>query len=78
MKIVNYSEFRSKLKEYLDSVENDSEVVFIKRGESNGSVLISVDEYNSIMESLHLISSEKNRERLMGSISQVTLREMDK
>lgn len=78
MKIVNYSELRSKLKEYLDIVENDNEVVFIKRGESNGSVLISVDEYNSINESLHLVSSNKNRERLAESIRQVTQRERDK
>ena len=59
----NYSEFRTGLKSYLDSVEDDNETLIIKRKSGKGTVLISLDEYNSIMETLHLLSSKKNADR---------------
>jgi antitoxin YefM len=71
MKAANYTEFRKDLKEYLDSVEENNETLIIKRGTGKGAVLISLDEYNSIMETLHLLSSRKNAERLFESIEQM-------
>ncbi len=71
MKAANYSEFRKDLKEYLDSVEESNETLIIKRGKGKGAVLISLEEYNSIMETLHLLSSKKNAERLFESIDQM-------
>lgn len=71
MKAANYSEFRKDLKEYLDSVEENNETLIIKRSAGRGAVLISLDEYNSIMETLHLLSSRKNAERLFESIEQM-------
>ena len=67
----NYSEFRTGLKSYLDSVEDDNETLIIKRKSGKGTVLISLDEYNSIMETLHILSSKKNADRLYESIQQV-------
>jgi len=67
----NYSEFRTRLKKYLDSVEDDNETLIIKRKSGKGTVMISLEEYNSIMETLHLLSSRKNAERLYESIQQM-------
>ena len=67
----NYSEFRIGLKSYLDSVEDNNEIVIIKRKSGKGTVMISLDEYNSIMETLHLLSSKKNADRLYESINQM-------
>ena len=67
----NYTEFRTGLKNYLDNVENNNETLIIKRGSGKGTVLISLDEYNSIMETLHLLSSKKNAKRLFESIGQM-------
>lgn len=67
----NYSEFRASLKKYLDKVEDDNETLIIKRKSGKGTVLISIDEYNSIMETLHLLSSKKNADRLYESIQQM-------
>jgi antitoxin YefM len=67
----NYSEFRKELKNYLDNVEFNNETLIIKRGSGKGTVLISLDEYNSIMETLHLLSSKKNAKRLFESIEQM-------
>jgi antitoxin YefM len=60
----NYSEFRERLKKYLDDVEDNNETLIIKRKRRKGAVMISLDEYNSIMETLHLLSSKSNAERL--------------
>ncbi len=66
----NYSEFRAQLKKYLDSVEYDNETLLVKRSSGKGAVMISLEEYNSIMETLHILSSKKNADRLYESIQQ--------
>ena len=67
----NYTEFRTSLKDYLDQVENNNETLIIKRGRGKGTVLISLDEYNSIIETMHLLGSKTNAERLFDSINQM-------
>ncbi len=67
----NYTEFRTRLKKYLDNVEENNETLIIKRGSGKGAVLISLDEYNSMMETLHLLSSKANADRLYESIDQM-------
>lgn len=67
----NFTEFRTGLKKYLDSVEEDNEILIIKRSSGDGAVVISLSEYNSIMETLHLLSSKANADRLYESIKQL-------
>ena len=67
----NFSEFRTKLKMYLDSVEDNNEILIIKRKSGKGAVMISLDEYNSMMETMHLLSSKANADRLYESINQM-------
>ena len=67
----NFSEFRTQLKKYLDSVEDNNETLIVKRKTGKGTVMISLDEYNSIMETVHLLSSKINADRLYESIRQM-------
>ena len=67
----NYTEFRTGLKKFLDCVEENNETLIIKRGTGNGTVMISLNEYNSIMETVHLLSSKANADRLYESIKQI-------
>jgi len=67
----NYSEFRAKLKKFLDDVEENNETLVIKRKSGKGAVMISLEEYNSIMETMHLLSSKSNADRLYESIQQM-------
>lgn len=67
----NYTEFRTDLKKFLDEVEDNNETLIVKRGIGKGAVMISLSEYNSIMETLHLLSSRANAERLYESIQQL-------
>ncbi len=68
---VNFTEFRTRLKKFLDNVENNHETLIIKRKSGKGAVMISLDEYNSIMETVHLLSSKANADRLYESIRQM-------
>lgn len=67
----NYTEFRTDLKKYLDDVENNHETLVIKRKAGKGTVLLSMEEYNSIMETVHLLSSKANADWLYESIQQM-------
>jgi antitoxin YefM len=67
----NYSEFRTQLKKFLDNVEENNEILIIKRGTGKGTVMISLDEYNSIMETVHLLSSKSNADRIYESMQQM-------
>jgi antitoxin YefM len=67
----NFTEFRTALKKYLDNVENNHETLVIKRKSGKGAVVISLEEYNSIMETVHLLSSKANADRLYQSIQQM-------
>ena len=71
MLAANYSEFRGDLKKFLDNVEFNNETLIIKRGKGGGTVMISLDEYNSLMETVHLLSSKANADRLYESLDQM-------
>lgn len=67
----NYSEFRNGLKNYLDQVEDNNETLIVKRGTGKGAVMISLEEYNSMMETLHILKSKNNAARIFESIEQI-------
>ena len=67
----NFTEFRTGLKRFLDNVENNHETLIIKRKSGKGTVVISLEEYNSIMETVHLLSTKANADRLYESIQQM-------
>ena len=67
----NFTEFRTGLKRFLDNVEDNHETLVIKRKSGKGTVMISLDEYNSIMETVHLLSTKANADRLYESIQQM-------
>lgn len=75
MLAANFTEFRTELKNYLDKVENNNETLIIKRKTGKGTVVISLEEYNSIMETVHLLSSKANADRLYESIQQMKVGE---
>lgn len=70
MKAVTYSEARESLKNILDSVCKDHEPVIVTRRRGENVVLISQEDYESLMETEYLLSSRANAEHLMESIKQ--------
>ncbi|WP_318449669.1 type II toxin-antitoxin system Phd/YefM family antitoxin [Photobacterium leiognathi] len=81
MRIVSFTEARNDLKAVLDSVEKDVDITVITRRDAKDAVVMSLDYYNSLMETVHLLRSPENAEHLNRSIAQyragkVTAREL--
>ncbi|MEQ1661096.1 MAG: type II toxin-antitoxin system prevent-host-death family antitoxin [Thiobacillus sp.] len=72
MRIVTYSHARNSLKTVLDTVVQDADVTIISRRDAEGdAVVMSLDHYNSMIETLHLLQSPANAAHLAKSITQL-------
>ena len=71
MDVVTYSDARANLKDVMDRVVEDKTEVVVTRQKAEAVVMISLSEWNSISETLHLLSSPKNARRLRDSIEQM-------
>ena len=71
MEVLNYTEFRKNLAKSLDMVNDDAETVVVSRSKGKNVVVMGLTEYNSLMETLHLLSTSANRKRLEESIEQL-------
>lgn len=71
MHVISYSEARNSLKTVLDKVVNDVDVTIINRRDAANAVVMSLDHYNSLMETLHLLQSPANAAHLAESIAQL-------
>ena len=70
MHVFTYTDARNILKTVLDRVIDDADVAVITRKEGQHAVVMGQDHYNSVMETLHLISSPKNAVHLAKSIAE--------
>lgn len=70
MKIVTFSEARNKLKDVLDRVVDDADYTVITRRDADDTVVMSLDYFNSLLETVHLLKSPANAAHLERSISQ--------
>lgn len=70
MRIISFTEARNALKSVLDGVVNDADTTVITRRDSEDAVVMSLDYYNSLMETVHLLRSPANAEHLNKSIAQ--------
>lgn len=70
MKVVNFSEARNQLKRVLDQVVNDADYTIISRRDADDAVVMSLDHFNSLMETVHLLKSPANAAHLSKSIKQ--------
>lgn len=66
MRTADYTDLRTNLKSYIDSVIDDYDTVIINCGNGKGVVMISLDEYNSLKETEYIMSSPET----MASIRQ--------
>ncbi|CAH1745201.1 Antitoxin [Thauera humireducens] len=70
MRVVNFSEARNGLKHVIDQVVDDADYTVIARRDAPDAVLMSLDTFNSLMETVHLLKSPANAAHLARSIEQ--------
>lgn len=70
MKVVNFSEARNNLKTVLDRVTDDADYTIISRRDSKDAIVMSLEVFNSLMETVHLLKTPANAEHLERSIMQ--------
>ncbi|HSG35385.1 MAG TPA: type II toxin-antitoxin system prevent-host-death family antitoxin [Sphingomonadaceae bacterium] len=71
MEVISYSDARANLKKLMDRVVGDRTHVVVTRQKSESVVMVSLDDWNAMEETLHLLSNQKNAERLRDSIRQL-------
>ena len=71
MEIVNFTQARQNFKAVLDRVTNDVDATVVVRREGDDAVIMSKSHYDSIMETLYLLRSPLNAQRLRESIAAV-------
>ncbi|MCF6346873.1 MAG: type II toxin-antitoxin system Phd/YefM family antitoxin [Flavobacteriaceae bacterium] len=72
MKTITSSTLRSRMKYFLDLVTDSLETIVIPRSnEDDGIVIMPLSEYNSLIETNYLTSTENNRARLSHSLKEI-------
>lgn len=71
MDVVSYSDARANLKGVMDRVVGDRTHVVITRQKAESVVMVSLSDWNAISETMHLLSTPKNAERLHEAIREL-------
>jgi antitoxin YefM len=67
---VSYSELRNNLASYMDGVCNDRAPLLVTRQNARSVILMSEEDYEGLMETVHLLKSPANATRLLRSIKE--------
>ena len=70
MQTMNFTDARNNLKAVLDRVARDADYTVITRRDAQDAVVMSLDSFNSLMETVHLLRSPANAAHLGRSIAQ--------
>jgi antitoxin YefM len=68
---VSYTELRNNLASFMDEVCDSRAPLVVTRQKGRSVVMISEDEYEGLMETLHLLKSPRNAERLLEGMAQL-------
>ncbi len=71
MDVITYSDARANLKGTMDRVVKDRTQVVVTRQKAESVVMVSLEDWNAIEETMHLLSNRANARRLRESIEQL-------
>lgn len=71
MDVITYSEARANLKGIMDQVVSDRTHVVVTRQKAESIVMVSLEDWNAIEETMYLLSNRTNADRLRQSIEQL-------
>jgi antitoxin YefM len=67
---VSYSDLRANLAEYMEEVCNSHAPLLVTRQNARSVVMVSEEDYDGLVETVHLLRSPANAARLLQSIQQ--------
>ena len=70
MRVIRFSKARTNLQDVLDTVVGDQSISVIRRRGHADVVVMSLAGYNSMADTIHLLSNKANRDHLAKSIAQ--------
>lgn len=71
MQAILYTEARNNLKTIIGKVCDDYDEFIISTKDDKTAVLLSFEEYSAMKETMYLLSSKKNRDRLNDAVDQI-------
>jgi antitoxin YefM len=71
MEVLTYSDVRANLKAVMDRVVDDKTEIVVSRQRGEAVVMMSLSEWNAVEETMHLLSTPANAQRLRASIAQL-------
>lgn len=71
MNVMNYTDARANFKSVMDRAINDKEEVVVTRTKGEAVVVVSLETWNAINETLHLLSTPTNAARLRAAVSEL-------
>lgn len=71
MRVINFSEARNNLKKVIDTVTEDADYTVISRRDAPHAVLMSLETFNSLQETVYLLKAPANAAHLARSIRQL-------
>ena len=72
-----YSQAREGLKGLMDRAVQDREVVMVRRRKGGDVALVAADELAGLLETVHLLRSPANAERLLAALSRAREQSLD-
>jgi antitoxin YefM len=71
MEVISYSDTRERLKDVMDRVVENHEPIVISRQKAESVVMVSLSDWHAIEETMHLLSSSTNAQRLKSAIDEL-------
>ena len=71
MQSILYSKARNNLRDVINKVCDDFDEYVITTKDNKSAVILSYDEYRAMKETMYLLSSKTNRDRLNEAIEQI-------
>lgn len=71
MAAVSFEKARKNLKQVLNQVHENNETMTNVRDNGRNAVIMPEQEYNQLMETMYLLQSPKNAERILESVRQL-------
>ncbi len=73
MKAIKLTDFRQNMKEHLQRMEDDKDIIIVSDSKIKDFVVMPIEEYESFKETFYLLSSPSNAQRLMQGLEQSKL-----